>query len=345
MKRLTCEMCGSTDLLKQDGVFVCQSCGTKYTVEEAKKMMVVGTVEVQGTVKVDSSDELKKLYQAARNAMEASDDKSALRHYESISAKDPNSWEALFYLVILKTYSITNGEIESAAISISNSLPKVFELINETIDNDSNKKEAVREVVEQCHVTANWLTGASHNFYKSLTKGNGVIALTGVSGAISSLTSTDSALNEEANRWVSIANIMCNCGNYIEKYFNMNDKDYKELAIKSWKAMLDFETEYVSLHKTRAHLFNEDTLIRFSTKIHQYDPSYEIFSKTKIKNQLKVFSIMAICFCWCPVWGLIFSIWCIAIAKKPEDKKFKKRGQIGLVLNIIFTVIFVISSL
>ena len=54
MKRLTCEMCGSTDLIKQDGVFVCQTCGCKYSIEEAKKMMVEGTVDVSGsTVKVD----------------------------------------------------------------------------------------------------------------------------------------------------------------------------------------------------------------------------------------------------------------------------------------------------
>ena len=46
MKRLTCEMCGSTDLIKQDGVFVCQTCGCKYSIEEAKKMMVEGTVDV-----------------------------------------------------------------------------------------------------------------------------------------------------------------------------------------------------------------------------------------------------------------------------------------------------------
>lgn len=59
MKRLTCEMCGSTDLIKQDGVFVCQSCGCKYSVEEAKKMMVEGTVEVTGTVKIDDSDKLQ----------------------------------------------------------------------------------------------------------------------------------------------------------------------------------------------------------------------------------------------------------------------------------------------
>ena len=35
MKQLTCEMCGSTDLIKQEGVFVCQTCGTKYSVEES----------------------------------------------------------------------------------------------------------------------------------------------------------------------------------------------------------------------------------------------------------------------------------------------------------------------
>ena len=38
MKQLTCEMCGGVDLIKQDGVFVCQNCGMKYSVEEAKKM-------------------------------------------------------------------------------------------------------------------------------------------------------------------------------------------------------------------------------------------------------------------------------------------------------------------
>ena len=67
MKQLKCEMCGSTDLLKQDGMFVCQTCGTKYSVEEAKKMMIEGTVEVTGTVKIDNTDELEKLYSCAKS--------------------------------------------------------------------------------------------------------------------------------------------------------------------------------------------------------------------------------------------------------------------------------------
>ena len=52
MKQLICEMCGGSDLIKQDGVFVCQHCGTKYSVEEAKKMMLEGTVQVEGNISI-----------------------------------------------------------------------------------------------------------------------------------------------------------------------------------------------------------------------------------------------------------------------------------------------------
>ena len=33
MKHLTCEMCGSNEFVKQDGVFVCQSCGTQHVAD------------------------------------------------------------------------------------------------------------------------------------------------------------------------------------------------------------------------------------------------------------------------------------------------------------------------
>ncbi|MDE5985293.1 MAG: hypothetical protein K2H13_08575 [Eubacterium sp.] len=55
MKQLTCEMCGSTDLMKQDGVFVCQTCGCKYSVEEAKKLMA------EITEKTDATDGIVKV--------------------------------------------------------------------------------------------------------------------------------------------------------------------------------------------------------------------------------------------------------------------------------------------
>lgn len=39
MKKMVCEICESTSILKEDGVFVCQECGTKYRLEEAKKLL------------------------------------------------------------------------------------------------------------------------------------------------------------------------------------------------------------------------------------------------------------------------------------------------------------------
>lgn len=53
--------------MKQEGVFVCQSCGCKYTVEEAKKLLleVEGVVSVQGTVQVDRSSEINNRIQCA----------------------------------------------------------------------------------------------------------------------------------------------------------------------------------------------------------------------------------------------------------------------------------------
>lgn len=56
MKQLICEMCGSVDLIKLDGVFVCQTCGCKYSVEEARKMMIEGTVSIDGVVKTKNDD-------------------------------------------------------------------------------------------------------------------------------------------------------------------------------------------------------------------------------------------------------------------------------------------------
>lgn len=274
MRRLACEMCGGTDLTKQDGVFVCQFCGAKYSVEEAKKLMVAGTVEVKGTIKVDNSDELKKLYQAARNARKTSDDATALKHYENISAKDPDSWEALFYLVILKTKSIKNSEITSSAVAVTNSLDRVFTLIKETVADENDRKEHVKEVIDQCYETATWLSNASENFYKTSTKGTGLVALTGIIGAISSLGSLGNALSENSTRFAIIGWIMNQCGNEIELKFGLEDSDYKKYATWSWKKMIDFDTTYKEAHKS--HIYNDATLEACINKIKQNDPTYSV---------------------------------------------------------------------
>ena len=71
MKRLVCEMCSSNDLVKIDGLFVCQYCGTKYSVEEAKKMMFDGPVEVQGTVRISNVAQTSSLLNMAKSAFDS----------------------------------------------------------------------------------------------------------------------------------------------------------------------------------------------------------------------------------------------------------------------------------
>lgn len=96
MNRLTCEMCGSNDLVKQDGVFMCQNCGCKYSTEEAKKMMVEGTIKVTGTVKIDNSGDLENWLQIASLSLEAKDYANALEYADKalvIECKNYRAWE------------------------------------------------------------------------------------------------------------------------------------------------------------------------------------------------------------------------------------------------------------
>ena len=109
MKPLVCEMCGSHDVVKQNGVFVCQHCGTKYSVEEAKKMMV------EGTVKIDNSDKFNNLYHLAKRARLENDEVNAAKYYSMVLENDPTNWEASFYSVYFSAIQTNIVGISSAA--------------------------------------------------------------------------------------------------------------------------------------------------------------------------------------------------------------------------------------
>lgn len=94
MKRLTCEMCGSTDIIKQDGVYVCQSCGTKYSVEEARKLMIEGTVEVKGTVKIDNNEQIQNYLTMAQNAFESDNYTEAEKYSNKVIELDGQNGRA-----------------------------------------------------------------------------------------------------------------------------------------------------------------------------------------------------------------------------------------------------------
>ncbi|MBQ8428735.1 MAG: hypothetical protein IJX30_01400 [Clostridia bacterium] len=149
MKTLKCEMCGSVDLVKQDGLFVCQYCGTKYSLEEAKKMMVEveGTVEVQGTVQVDNSSYVEKYLANARRAKAKEDWSEVEKYYNLVEQNDPTNIEAIFYSAYGKAKM---SLIDADRFKRENAFSVLANCISIIDDNfDVTHEEENRKVIQQ----------------------------------------------------------------------------------------------------------------------------------------------------------------------------------------------------
>lgn len=230
MKQLTCEMCGGTDLIKQDGVFVCQSCGCKYSVEEAKKLLVDvdGVVEVTGTVKVDKSNDLENLYKIARMAKVNRDAESAIRYYEMIAMQDPSNWEAIFYPIYFRATQCKVGEINNAVISLSNCFVNVISLIKQNGERPENKKAALKEIVAACNAIAD-------SIYESTY-------------------STEATFADNYKRRIKTADMLTDLGQAISDRLSDFEDDTALIAIDAWKAAREL---YYKTFKTLGSLSKE----------------------------------------------------------------------------------------
>lgn len=266
MKQLTCEMCGSTDLMKQDGIFVCQTCGCKYSVEEAKKMMVEGTVDVTGsTVKVDNSGRLENLYQIARQARDNNDYENAAKYYDMIMQEDPNSWEATFYNVYYRAAQTKIAYIASAADSITDCLATVFALITTYVEDLSERKLAVTEIA--MHVTAmgTMLESSARSTFKESWDSVWL-----------KYSGSDSAaleyFREYHSRNEAVYTLLWTLAGCIEA-FNTTDEAMCNLAVEAYKNGLQHFADDYLFFDEYAH---NKTLMddKIGSKIRKYEPNY-----------------------------------------------------------------------
>lgn len=95
MKKLACELCGSTDIIKQDGVFVCQACGTKYSVEEAKKLMSETENKTNKKTTTSNTNTTPKLLITAQNEFDAGNMPNAETYCNKLLEIDPLNGYAL----------------------------------------------------------------------------------------------------------------------------------------------------------------------------------------------------------------------------------------------------------
>ena len=92
MKKMQCEVCGGSDLMKLDeDLFVCRSCGVQYTKAEAQKLIV----EFAGPVVIDRAAELENMLVRAEQSLEEGDEQKAVSYYEKALDIDPENAQAL----------------------------------------------------------------------------------------------------------------------------------------------------------------------------------------------------------------------------------------------------------
>lgn len=253
MKQLTCEMCGSTDLIKDGGVFVCQSCGCKYSLEEAKRMMKDGSVEVAGsTAKADRPDELKNLYELARRAKKDDNSENAQKYYEQILIKDPSSWEANFYAVYYQSMNCKIGQIQSAAIRLSNCEDTVLQLIKDNVSDPQDQKMAILEMEVRLVSISQMLYTAATSHYQ------------GIGSSIRS-----NYTQEMINNCCAARDICYNFGNHVISFFG---DDYGAIAVTCWKTGITQHNGIMSYFAQKET--NKDVIMGYVSKIQKYDPSY-----------------------------------------------------------------------
>lgn len=257
MKQLTCEMCGSTELIKQDGLFVCQTCGCQYSVEEAKKMMIDGTVDVSGSVvRVDTSAELENLYQIARRARDDNDSENAAKYYDMIIVKDAHSWEAAFYIVYFKAKRCKFAGISSASDSVKNCIDSVLKLIKDYVVEGDAQIKAIQEVVAKCIEISNELYSFSKNVYNTIENS--------IRPQYKSLV---------VNNCVSAATILDVLDNDIKLVFD-NLSELQECSVLLMKNEI---VMYKGLIQYSICVSEMQNLIdRLEEELQEYDPSYQV---------------------------------------------------------------------
>lgn len=203
MKPLVCELCGSNEILKQDGYFVCQHCSTKYTVEEAKKLMV------EGTVKIDETDRTDNLYKIARQAKAEGNIKQAAQYYNELSMLKPEDWESNFYSVYYQALDCKVGQVGQVATTINNRATSTLKALKNTYSLDE-AKPFVSEIVLA-------VINAGTSIYKTARNYQ--------------LNTKSLQADSSARGWMtSNFNLLMNIGQIVESDFG-----YKELAIELYK--------------------------------------------------------------------------------------------------------------
>lgn len=146
MKKMVCDLCESTEFVKADGFFECQSCHTKYSEEDAKKLLKEVKNRRFGE-KLAEADDLAKKYFSSSNPKEivyktAKGIDAVIKCYEEANKEDetePDCYVHLADFYLKASIDYNNGK------GVINDLNNSSQKINQCLGFYDKAKEYVKK--------------------------------------------------------------------------------------------------------------------------------------------------------------------------------------------------------
>ena len=248
-KKLICEICGSTQLEKQGDCFVCSGCGTKYSLEDAKKLLQdVPDSEAPQAAQpaADANSKLNNLYEIARRASSDGNNEQAAKYYEMILVEDAMSWEAAFLSVYHKAMQTKIANIASAANRVRNAIGTTLDLIEGHVSDPEEQLKAVRTVFTKVMMIAVMLESAAKSHFQKFSTTNG-------------------AAQEYLDRAIASRDLLYTLGNQIEKR-------YTSMSVALWESGIKMHMSFIHLLANKEA--NMAIVTEYSDKIRKYKPEF-----------------------------------------------------------------------
>ena len=167
MKKMVCEICGESNIVKNGDVFICSSCNCQYSLDAAKKLLQ--EVEDDGSAPQPAApatapSQNDNLIISARNAFATGDSEKAKGLYDRVLETDPENGEATLYSAICAAYksSVNDARI----LQINKTVDLAFEYSRKNLGTGKEYLEYCVKASKDLSDVILGLINLYTNFYK-----------------------------------------------------------------------------------------------------------------------------------------------------------------------------------
>lgn len=332
MNRIACEMCGSNELIKENGVFICKFCGMQYSPEEAKKMMIAGTVDVQGTVKVDNSSFVEKYLANARRAKQKEDWEETEKYYNLVEQNDPTNIEAIFYSAYGKAkVSLVSSDIykrEAAFKVLNNSISVIDDNFN--FNNDMQELMMVEQISRDIFAMSN-----SSYVYNYTKNGYGVTVKNDSKQTVALFSQLSLAFTESLDN--------------INARYGVQHRDKKLRLLKLALAHCEHVCANgagINFNAVQAKVFEYHRQIQMLDPSHTYKTEAQIAEELRNKpmnvHAARFMKIMYRIFAFIPFIGVLLGLIGLLVSKAITDNEVKKSLKTSFIISLVVTGAFLL---